>query len=259
MLSIRVRTLTSLLIKNQTNIKHEANYSTLVKFVVYILNLGYEHSTFQQLADLVAADNELFKLFCDELFNKIFKGRNVNIKAKDTRFIIRFLMTKYISPCNIVKTLLLYLKPKDNGGARTPHQVNLILSLIGYVAEIIVSKCDQMHFKEKEIAKVFDAFKETIKQNNTEITIDNDEHTNDDNQNKLKKQYTFFAELENMYLKIFNAFLKSNPESQTIISNKEDIDNLFKKALKKYPQPIQEKESKPIQEKESKSKPKQNK
>lgn len=106
---------------------------------------------------------------------------------------------------------------------------------------------------------MFDAFKETIKQNNTEITIDNDEHTNDDNQNKLKKQYTFFAELENMYLKIFNAFLKSNPESQTIISNKEDIDNLFKKALKKYPQPIQEKESKPIQEKESKSKPKQNK
>lgn len=239
--------MTSLLIKNQANIKQEANYSSLAKFVVYILNLGYEHSTFQQLTDLVAVDEEIMKLYCDELFKKIFKGRNVNIKAKDTKFIIRFLMSRYISPCDIVKRLLLYLKPKDNGGARTPHQVSLILSLIGYVAELIISKVDQMQFKEKEIGRVIVSFKEIIEQNINEGKIDNDdENDNEDIQIKNKKKQGFLTELENMYFKLNTAFSKcnNNVESQSINTKKEEVSQLFKNAINKSNIPKSQKEKK---------------
>jgi hypothetical protein len=60
------------------------------------------------------------------MFSKYFKGRNIIIKNQDLRFLIK--NTINISGVKVyLEKLLKFISNKEQGGARTAHQINQVI------------------------------------------------------------------------------------------------------------------------------------
>jgi hypothetical protein len=75
--------------------------------------------------EIIKTNDELFNVFLDLMFLKYFKGRNVIIKNQDLRFLIK--NTINISGVKVyLEKLLKFISNKEQGGARTAHQINQV-------------------------------------------------------------------------------------------------------------------------------------
>ncbi len=77
------------------------------------------------MIEIIKTNDELFNVFLDLMFLKYFKGRNVIIKNQDLRFLIK--NTINISGVKVyLEKLLKFISNKEQGGARTAHQINQV-------------------------------------------------------------------------------------------------------------------------------------
>jgi hypothetical protein len=67
----------------------------------------------------------MFNLFVDTLLAKFFKGRDLIIRNNDIRYLIK--NTISVTGINYYLTRLIsFLASKDQGGARTAHQISQV-------------------------------------------------------------------------------------------------------------------------------------
>ena len=85
----------------------------------------FEISFLQQIIGHMRNEELIFDTFIKELFQKYFRGRNVIIKNSDIKFLIKSTITLK-GPVYFFEHLLKYCVDKDNGGARTTHQLNQV-------------------------------------------------------------------------------------------------------------------------------------
>lgn len=170
---------------------------------MYLLNLSYENAFFQQIANFISANENMFEVFFNELTEKIFMGRNVNISIKDMKFMFRYIISiKHILPIDIMIHLASRLKTKASNGARTIHQNNQAAMLMSYIMEVLESK--------ERIKELFED-KEKINELYQEILSSIEEQVKDtENEEGLKKKKGILSEIRKMVNKLDNFAEKMN-------------------------------------------------
>jgi hypothetical protein len=101
--------------------------------------LSFEHSFLQQIVDKIKAHENIFEIFVRLLFTKFFVGRNVSMKANDIKSLIKYTMN-YFGPFYFFDKLSKFLLAKENGGARTTHQINQVFNLLTYTIDFAMNK-----------------------------------------------------------------------------------------------------------------------
>lgn len=212
--------------KNQLNMKKETNYDTLIKFIVYLLNISYENSFFQQVMNIISNDEKLLGIFINELFNRLYQGRNVKIKLQDMKFMFKFILTsKYISYDDMVKKLFQFTKSKNNGGARTSHQIILALNSVNYCLDVMQSKL--ITFDENELNSI----------SSFALSCFNDYSISSQDKEEQKKRKNILNEMKKILYKIISKnedlkkivdqfFSKVLPQNNNVNNNKNNADNV---------------------------------
>ena len=195
----------------------------MIKFVIYLLNIAYENSFFQQIANFINANDRLRELFVKELIEKLFCGRNVNMNFNNISFMFRYIITAMkFSPIDIVITLSERIKTKSNGGSRTIHQSLQCAMLIGYIFDVLASK-ELLNAIEKE--KIVEVYEETFKAIEEQIEDGN-----------VEKKKGMFKEIKKMLNKIENYYdkTKENKKGGNLLMSvegfkaiKEKINNVY--------------------------------
>ena len=145
----KIKGITIQLIKNQILLKEENNENSekknLIKFIIFLININYESNYFQQVFFTIVKNENLYNDFINELFTKILRGRNINIKLNDIKFMLKMFLTnedskKNLNFFNLIQKLINFLEKKENGGARTYHQINQCCYLLQYIIDFIQGK-----------------------------------------------------------------------------------------------------------------------
>ena len=79
----------------------------------------------QQIIDTIKNEEVMFQNFVETFFSKFFKGRNIILKNQDIRYLIKNTIGCFGVNLYLEK-LLKYINSKENGGARTTHQINQV-------------------------------------------------------------------------------------------------------------------------------------
>ena len=149
-ISKKVKSIISLIAKNQINLERREKYESLSNALYDILNTHFEHSFLQQIIDIIKSSDELLIIFMLNLMDKFFKGRNCIIKNQDIRFLIKLLFSVK-GPFFFFNSIFKYAEPKETGGARTPHQIKQIFDLLTYVLDQFNNKIvGDKHSKNNE-------------------------------------------------------------------------------------------------------------
>ena len=199
----------------------------MIKFVIYLLNIAYENSFFQQIANFINANDNLRELFVKELIEKLFCGRNVNMNFNNMSFMFRYIITAMkFSPIEIVLTLTERLKQKSNGGARTIHQSLQCAMLIGYIFDVLASK-EMLNSIEKE--KIVEVYEETYKAIEDQI------------EENVEKKKGMFREIKKMLNKIENYYdkTKENKKEKNLLMSVEGFKSIKEKINSIYETKIQ--------------------
>lgn len=185
----------------------------------------------QTIVDVIYTDEEVFNLFLETLMDKFFKGRNLNIKSNEFKFIVRYCHNKNPNSFNMILRLMKYLGSKESGGGRTQHQVNQAISFMNYVLDHIRSKFEDdkksdrapRTFKEDEILQVVKNMIEIVKESLK--SKDNDEA-------KLK---SFYTELIKFYIKLHGLITKINSNFTTEVNkSQKKIQAVLLKLIESY-------------------------
>ncbi len=92
----KIKGITISLIKNQILLnekKDENSEKNLIKFIIFLFNISYENNYFQQVFFSLVKNSNFYEEFINELFSKIFRGRNINIKLNDIKFMLKIILT----------------------------------------------------------------------------------------------------------------------------------------------------------------------
>lgn len=199
-----------LLLKNKINIEQSENNNndnyTLLQFILNVINAQYDYSFFQQIMNIIIQHNEMCSSFINCIIEKVFKGRNINIKINDIKMIFRYCITsKSIELFDLINKLLNCLKPKNSSGARTIHQAGQAVVVISYLLEYVLSKGKGEDIKEDNIINVFNSVKKVL-----EEYLNSEEEDNKDNNENLKRKRKYFGEIKKMLSKFENVKGKGN-------------------------------------------------
>ena len=87
----------------------------------------------------------MFTLFINELFDKLFKGRNITIKIKEMKYMLKTILLekkikKYMTYFDLIEKILSYAQEKGSGGCRTSFQLNQVIYLLQYLLDILSMK-----------------------------------------------------------------------------------------------------------------------
>ena len=234
----KIKNVTYYLIKNlcaNTNRKNNSNCS--IKFLITLLNIKFDNNYFKQIFEIIESNEVILNNFMNELFDKIFKGRNISIKLKEIKFIIKsFILSKKINFMNVLEKLLSYAKKKEEGGCRTTFQLNQIVILLQYLLELLNNNKNLLQKKEelnKELLKVFNDIFLSV----TSI-IDKEDYDFDNNNYKkieekndiIKRKKVFFGEMNKFIVKLkkyFNDEIIGKDYSEII----EKINNIYKNII----------------------------
>jgi hypothetical protein len=187
----------------------------------------------------------MFTLFINELFHKLFKGRNITIKIKEMKYILKTILfddkiKKYMNYFDLMEKIISYAHEKGQGGCRTSFQLNQVAYLLQYLLDILNIKEIKSSLPEKDeinkrLLKILNDFKNSIEElvdkndyefDKSKISKKNLEAKND----IIKRKKTFFGEMLNYLNKLKNNFKDElgEKESTKVIG---DINNLYKNVI----------------------------
>ena len=242
----KIKTIMIYFIKNKISLeeKNVEENKILIKFLLTLLNIKFDNGYFKQILEIISNEKDLFEIFIKELFNKLFKGRNITIKIKEMKFILKSILIndkiiKEINYFDIMELILNYAKERQNGGCRTSFQLNQVVFLLQYMIEIINISEIKKNLPNEEASKVrllkiieiycdslndlinkddYDFDKNKISKKNLKIKNEN-----------IKRKKNFFSEMLN--------FLNKLKKNFTVIGDKEfndkleEINNLYKNII----------------------------
>ena len=203
----KIKTIMIYFIKNKIALKEKniEDNRVIIKFVITLFNIKFDNNYFKQILDLISVEENILDIFIHELFNKLFKGRNITIKIKEMKYIIKSILTndkiiKYKNYFDIMELILSYAKEKNNGGCRTGFQLNQVVFLFD-----LINKEDY-------------EFDKNINKKNLDIKNDN-----------IKRKKIFFGEMLNFLNKLKKNFdvLKEKEFSDKL----EEINKLYKNII----------------------------
>ena len=200
---------------------------------------NFENSFLQQIIDIIKGEDKIFNQFVSCFFDKFLRGRNVTFTTNDVKFLIKHTLNS-CGPFFYFEKLLNFIKTKNEGGARTTHQINQTFVLITYVIDLTINKINedktednitdnQTHtvtkkssaFKEKHLnlnnnsiqsilQKIIDTIKDNLKEEATvnpeQIQTIQSEEPIDEKKNKLKEKELREAKFKskNLYSNLIN-------------------------------------------------------
>ena len=157
----KIKSIMIYFIKNKIALpeKNNEENKVLIKFLLTLYNIKFDNGYFKQTLDLISNDKDFLEIFIHELFNKLFKGRNINIKIKEMKFILKSLLinekiNKISNYFDIMELLMNYTKEKQNGGCRTNFQLNQVTFLLQYLLEIININEIKKFLPDKNVQKL---------------------------------------------------------------------------------------------------------
>ena len=243
----KIKNIILYIIKNQLSLK-EKNIETIIviiKFLITLFNIKFDNGYFKQALDIISTNEEISKLFINELFDKLFKGRNITIKLKEMKYIIKTILfdakiRKFIDFFEILEKLLSYAHEKDSGGCRTSFQLNQIVFLLQYLIDILNIKEIKQNLPEKKeinikLLKILNIFNSNI----NEFVDKNDYMQDNDNiskkemeakNEKIKRKKTFFSEMYIFYNKT-KSYFKEELIEKEFSKILEEINNLYKNII----------------------------
>jgi hypothetical protein len=95
----------------------------------------------------------------DTIFAKFFRGRNVGIKLNDLKYLIKHSLN-ITGPFYFLEKLVKYLLSKENGGARTSHQINQVFNMITYILDLSTNKINDENTNSNSNTSTLSNFKE---------------------------------------------------------------------------------------------------
>ena len=241
----KIKTIMIYLIKNKISLeeKNSEENKVVIKFLLTLYNIKFDNGYFKQTLDLIANDKDFSEIFINELFNKLFKGRNITIKIKEMKYILKTILTnekimKNKNYFDIMELMLNYAKEKQNGGCRTSFQLNQVLYLLQYMTEIInineIKKfLPDKNEQKKRLIKIIEIFLNSIND-----LINKEDYEFDKNISKksleiknenIKRKKNFFSEMLNFLNKLKKNFevIKEKEFNQKL----EEINNLYKNVI----------------------------
>ena len=241
----KIKTIMIYLIKNKISLeeKNTEENKVVIKFLLTLYNIKFDNGYFKQTLDLIANDKDFSEIFINELFNKLFKGRNITIKIKEMKYILKTILTnekiiKNMNYFDIMELILNYAKEKQNGGCRTSFQLNQVLYLLQYMTEIInineIKKfLPDKNEQKKRLIKIIEIFLNSIND-----LINKEDYEFDKNISKksleiknenIKRKKNFFSEMLNFLNKLKKNFevIKEKEFNQKL----EEINNLYKNVI----------------------------
>jgi hypothetical protein len=243
----KIKGITIQLIKNQILLKEENNENSekknLIKFIIFLININYESNYFQQVFFTIVKNDILYNDFINELFTKILRGRNINLKLNDIKFMLKMFLTNEDSKKNLnffilIQKLINFLEKKENGGARTFHQINQCCYLIQYIIDFLQGKDnlkkeikDNENFEEncqKILKFLFDILNSFFDENDYKKKVNEMKKKEIIGRNDLiKKKKNVFNEIHKFISKFVKCFnlLNINDELNDILSEIETFYN----------------------------------
>ena len=241
----KIKTIMIYLIKNKISLeeKNSEENKVVIKFLLTLYNIKFDNGYFKQTLDLIANDKDFSEIFINELFNKLFKGRNITIKIKEMKYILKTILTnekiiKNMNYFDIMELILNYAKEKQNGGCRTSFQLNQVVYLLQYMTEIInineIKKfLPDKNEQKKRLIKIIEIFLNSIND-----LINKEDYEFDKNISKksleiknenIKRKKNFFSEMLNFLNKLKKNFevIKEKEFNQKL----EEINNLYKNVI----------------------------
>ena len=243
----KIKTIILYILKNQLSIKEKNSESNkkLIKFLLTLLNIKFDNGYFKQLLEIISPNQEMCTLFIDELFDKLFKGRNITIKIKEMKYIIKTLLfddniKKYMNFFDITEKILSFAHEKASGGCRTSFQLNQVVFLLQYLVDIVNVKEIKNALPEKEeinkrLVKILNDVNKSINglvdKNDYEFDINKIHKKDLEAKNEIiKRKKIFFAEMHNFLNKLKKSFEKelNLKESSKVLG---EINNLYKNII----------------------------
>ena len=241
----KIKNIILYLLKNQLFIKEkniESN-KVIIKFLITLLNIKFDNGYFKQILEIISTNEEISRLFINELFDKLFKGRNITIKLKEMKYILKTLLfdekiKKFYDFFDILEKILSFVHEKDSGGCRTTFQLNQVVFLLQYLIDILNIKEIKNALPEKniinekllrilnniiislnELIDKKDFEKDTTKMKKKELEALNE---------KIRRKKIFFTEMYNFYNKFKNYFQNEIKENKEYTQKIEEINDLYK-------------------------------
>ena len=242
----KIKTIVIYFIKNKILLKENNidENKILIKFILTLLNIKFDNGYFKQILELISDQKDLFDIFIHELLNKLFKGRNITIKIKEMKFIIKSILindkiSKNLNYFDVMELILNYAKEKQNGGCRTSFQLNQVVYLLQYMVEIVTINEIKKNLTNKEDNKkrlmkiveiFFDSVNDLINKDDYDFDKNNINKKNLAIKNEnIKRKKIFFGEMLNFLNKLkkhFDVF-----GDKELIPKLEQINNLYKNII----------------------------
>ena len=240
----KIKSVILYILKNQLFLNIDSN-KTIIKFIITLLNIKFDNGYFKQILEIISANKDFSILFLNELFDKLFKGRNITIKLKEMKFILKSIlldekMQKFLKILEIFEKILGYAHEKESGGCRTFFQLNQVIFLLQYLIDILNIKEIKNSLPEKEelnnkLLKIFNNLKISIEDllEGKDYEKDKDKISKKELEKineRIKRKRIYFLEMNNLIKKIKNYFEKEII-SKEIFSTLGDISNLYKNKI----------------------------
>lgn len=242
----KIKSVILYIIKNQLSLKEKNNESikVILKFLITLFNIKFDNGYFKQALDIISTNQEICNIFIKELFDKLFKGRNITIKLKEMKFILKSLLLdekiiKFKKFFDFLEIILSYAHEKENGGSRTSFQLNQVVFLLQYLIEIlnlkeIYQNLPENNEKIKKLSKFLNDFKGSVKE-----FVDKNDNMEEKKMNKkeieakkekIKRKKMFFGEMYN-FLNKLKKYFKNEFEDKEINKIVGEINDLYKNTI----------------------------
>ena len=243
----KIKSIILYILKNQLSLKEKNIESKkgIIMFLLTLLNIKFDNGYFKQVLEIISLNQEMFNLFINELFDKLFKGRNITIKIKEMKYMLKTILLeekikKHMTYFDLMEKILSYAHEKGSGGCRTSFQLNQVIYLLQYLLDILSMKEIKNYLPQKEelnkrLLKILNnlniSLNELVNKNDYEFDMSKISKKELLSKNEtIKRKKTFFGEAFNFLNKLENNFEKELDEKEfsKVI---EDINNLYKNII----------------------------